>query len=109
MEATCDLNMCLALEDPQRRSQKSDGMATGEDHQRVDESVRLDQGPIQVDTKRALCLDCHRRLHNLKFGHSEQFSRCLLIREGDRSEGREICASLAERFALADPIYQQDT
>ena len=51
-------------------------MATGEDHQRVDESVRLDQGPVQVDTERTLRLRCDWRLHYLEVGHLEHFSRC---------------------------------
>src|ERR1700733_4887880 len=48
------LEMCFSLEDPHRRTQESQGVATDENHQRVYESVGLDQRPIQVDTKRSL-------------------------------------------------------
>jgi len=36
----------------------------------------LTRVPSRSTQSGTLCLDRHWRLHNLKFGHSEQFSRC---------------------------------
>ena len=98
------LQIGFALERPQWRVQKSQGMATSEDHQRVNESVRLDQGTVQIDTERTACLDRHWRLHNLKFGHSEQFSCCHV--DSKRRPRRKAWKTL--RFPWLTPFAPAD-